>query len=484
MQGDGSDRTGLYVVSEPFKAQYQQESKQDGKIQEKEGYFAYRIDFEVETQAGRFYAGTDRLRPWVFVRISCQRYAHEPLTRNNYGRDISVLTRIQEPRLAGALVDGTLVRVRAGKRGGNQYVWLNDLPELLAEAHARPLVDIGEFVEGGPGQYGVSAKTQDPYGDEYYLVHAEGYKYERRNHAVKTGFHFDERQEIIRELFRVFKGMLVPDKKLTADQPIPAGMALPAAMRHFKAWHLTAKQQRKRDEAKTVVMELPPRKPRKASAQEQLHQRLRQTMLGLQAEQQAQLMLVYREKSTGDIMAQQVRKALLLTSEEPFPRWLAVTHVLIGEAELLAPLEPSPEKVSKAQRNKHFRLQNETKRQAWQHLLEGAKMTQAQAVFAFIEIGEKVKGVQSEQRGIRAAVREAAARLGIASQMLQRADYRSKAPGSFSWGDQSRVGNAALDLLIRQPRPIAGAAQRSLCEGWYTAAGGRAAECGGPLPAP
>ncbi len=78
VQGSSSSRIGLHLVSQPFKANYIEEKKNNEDItyQEKEGYFAYRLDFHAQTQAGRF-NNTGYLKPWIFLHLSCQRYAHE-----------------------------------------------------------------------------------------------------------------------------------------------------------------------------------------------------------------------------------------------------------------------------------------------------------------------------------------------------------------------------------------------------------------------
>ncbi|BAY67591.1 pPIWI_RE module domain-containing protein [Anabaena sp. FACHB-709] len=67
-QGDGSGRTGLFLVSQPFVAFYLDEN---GK--ERTGYFVYRLDFRLQTQAGRFNE-ISQIKPWIFLHLSCQRY--------------------------------------------------------------------------------------------------------------------------------------------------------------------------------------------------------------------------------------------------------------------------------------------------------------------------------------------------------------------------------------------------------------------------
>lgn len=105
VQGDGSTRTGLHLASQPFKATYI-----DDNDNEREGYFAYRLDFYVQTQAGRFNS-EGHLKPWIFLHLSCQRYAHEPLVDANHGRDISILIGMNQARLDNYPTDSTFVLI-------------------------------------------------------------------------------------------------------------------------------------------------------------------------------------------------------------------------------------------------------------------------------------------------------------------------------------------------------------------------------------
>lgn len=456
VQGDASNQAGLYVVSRPFRGHYLQVDKATGEAHPKEGYFAYRIDFKVETQAGRFYENSQHLRPWLFLRISCQRYGHRPLSGDNFGRDLSVLTSSNQPRLPHAKTDGTLVRLQAGtRRGESDYQWLDELRELLEEANARALVPAEEVLRKQPGAYGVEGDTHDAQGDEYYVVHAEGYKYEKKNHSIKTGFHFDEHRDLLDQLLAVLNGVLLPDTPLPADMPLSTGIALPAALRPFKSVRGTAlRQHQPAPPASTALTKT--RQAAKPSMQAQLHSRLSETMLGLAPGQQAQLLLVYREKSTRDIMVQQVRRTLLLAADEEFPAWLAVTEVLITDATLLDHHEKCGKQAKRPERKAHYRRQHELKREAWKALLQPYRSAAAHGAFAFIEIGEPTV---DEPRKIRGAVREACARLGISSQMLHTAKYakrKGELTTEFGWDVQSRVANASLDLLIRQPGVLAG----------------------------
>ena len=135
--GNTNSRTGLYLVSQTFKGFYVDENDK-----EKTGYFAYRLDFNVETQAGRFNA-EGNLKPWIFLHLSCQRYAHEPLKEANYNQNISVLVGMNKSRLSGYEQDSTLVRLVVDNSSSNDnFDWKYILPELLADFKARNLEDV------------------------------------------------------------------------------------------------------------------------------------------------------------------------------------------------------------------------------------------------------------------------------------------------------------------------------------------------------
>jgi hypothetical protein len=454
VQGGGGDRTEIYVVSQPFRACYQPEKSQydEAMPAEKEGYFAYRLDFEVETQAGRFYDDSNRLKPWLFMRLSCQRYGHQALTRENFRRNVSVLTGLHTPRLADAPLGSgpaTLVRLQLGKSYG-QWEWQFQLPELLEDASAR-LLPAPELLVENPAIYGIEGPPRDPATDEFYLIHAEGYGYETargRGHALKAGFHLDERRAVLRQVLHLLGGRLRPDKPMPADtHPLPKGGQVPAAMRTSKFFNGKAKGEWRKAAQQVVA----PLESTSVTA-DNFHRRWRQALRQVQPDAPAQLLLVYREESTLALMKQQVQKALLLPPGQ-VPTWLNVVEVPITDPTLLAEYEKYDADLHTGTKQQHYARQHTLKRQAWKVFLQENTQENQPARFAFIE-GLKKDGLE-EARHIKGAVRAACASLGIASQRLRRADF-GKDGKSFSFGAQSRGGNAAFDLLVRQPGVLGG----------------------------
>ncbi len=454
VQGGGGDRTEIYVVSQPFRARYQPEKSQydEEMPAEKEGYFAYRLDFEVETQAGRFYEGSNRLKPWLFMRLSCQRYGHQALTRENFRRNVSVLTGLHTPRLAGAPLGSgpaTLVRLQLAKSYGH-WEWQFRLPKLLEEAQAR-LLPTAELVINNPADYGIDGPPRDPAGDRFYLIHAEGYGYETargRGHTIKTGFHLDERRAVLRQVLKLLDGRLRPDNPVPADtHPLPVLSKVPAAMRTIKFLNDKAKGERRRAVAESAGLP-PPDSATALSFQQRWRQALRQALPNAPA----QLLLVYREENTLALMRQQVRKALLLPPGQ-LPAWLNVVEVPITDPALLTEYEKYDADLHPGTKQDHYARQHTLKRQAWEVFLQAHVRDDQPARFAFIE--SLKKDCPEEARHIKGAVRAACARLGIASQRLRKADFGQDGE-SFSFGVQSRGANAAFDLLVRQPGVLGG----------------------------
>jgi hypothetical protein len=190
VQGGGSSKTGLHLVSYPVKVSYISKNDKDNSEQEKEGYWAYRLDFHVHTQAGRF-NNIGHLKTWVFLHLGIQRYADESLVENNFGRDISILMGMNTARIDKYPVDSTLVKLKVDNSNNE---WKEPLPELLTALKARHLIEPQE-IANNPAQYGNLDNADNWNQDEYYVNHAEGYKYKKEgqkgrghNHNVKTGF--------------------------------------------------------------------------------------------------------------------------------------------------------------------------------------------------------------------------------------------------------------------------------------------------------
>ncbi|MEH2330111.1 pPIWI_RE module domain-containing protein [Nostoc sp.] len=438
VQGGGLSKVGLYLASKPFKANY---TDKYGK--EREGYFAYRLDFNVETQAGRF-NNNGNLKPWIFLHLSCQRYPHEPLLDGNYGRDISVLMGMNKARLSDYEVDSTLVRLVIENNGKEkENLWRLQLPELLASFKARAL-EQPENILNNPATLGnLNNSTKWGDRDEYYLIHAEGYGYEhekhKRGHSIKTGFSFLERGDIIARVLEPLKGVLIPDNPIQSDIPAPSGKKVPLAMRDYEFIS----------------------RPRKG---QQLYQQIATDAIyrALQGKPM-HIFLIYRKQDTCETVYQQLRDVFLLNENQDFPAHITVSKILIDNAKLLEIFNTDglkPKDGSKFDRR--MRDEHQAKRDLWRTFLQERAIPlinfeTAPHCLAIIEIGRiKTKGVLLQQN-IKGAIREACVREGISSQMIQpvqpkpseKEDDEDKSP-AYSKQTKGRVMNAVLDGTLRQ----------------------------------
>ncbi|BAT56546.1 unknown protein [Nostoc sp. NIES-3756] len=444
VQGGGSGKVGLYLVSKPFQSNYTDDS---GK--EKEGYFAYRLDFNVETQAGKF-NHKGNLQSWIFLHLSCQRYAHEPLSDGNYGRDISVLMGMNKARLSDYEVDSTLVRLVIDNNGkDNENFWRLQLPELLAAFKARPL-EQPENILNNPavvGNLDNTVKWGDK--DEYYVVHAEGYKYQheksKRGHGIKTGFSFLERGDIVARVLELLNGVLIPDKPMQPDIPAPSGTKVPLAMRDYKF----------------ISQSRTKRQPYQQIATNAIYRALQGKSM--------HIFLIYREQDTYEVVYQQLRNVFLLNDNEDFPPHITVSKILIDNAELLEKFNTNGLRPKDGSRfDEQIRDQHQKKRELWRKFIQQTitpriNLETNTHCLAIIEIGQiKTKGVLPQQN-IKGAIREACVREGISSQMIQTVkpklndteDNEDKSP-SYSKLTKGRVMNAVLDGTLRQTGALYG----------------------------
>ncbi|MEH2162255.1 MAG: RNaseH domain-containing protein [Nostoc sp.] len=458
VQGDGSGRTALFTVSQPFLAPYTDEY---GK--EREGYFVYRLDFRVQTQTGRFNQN-GKLKPWIFLDLSCQRYAHEPLIETNYGRDISVLMGMNEERLSGYDVDSTLIRLTIDNSAReDSKPWKLQLPNLLAAFKARAL-ETTENILGNPAVYGNLDNNSNWNKDEYYLVHAEGYKYEhenhKRGHSIKPGFSLQESGDIIAQVLNILNGILIPDDLMQSDIPVPSGQKTPLAMRDYEdiSKPLTfTKQQKEKLSEEDIQQRLDKRRKERQTI---ITDAIGRALQG----KPIHLSILWRERDTYDVTIQNLRDAFLLNEEEDFPEHIKVSPVWIDNQNLLKPLDTAGYAPKDRQEfDKQIRNQHQMKLDAWRDFLRQKVIVSIDSTikpycFAIIEIGQtKKKGVHPKQ-SIYRAVREACVLEKISSQMVQTVKPKSseKEDGStnilpsYSKKTEGRILNAVLDVTLRQ----------------------------------
>lgn len=447
VQGGSGDRIGLFLVSQPFKADFF-----DGEFH-REGYFAYRLDFKVQTQAGRFNE-EGYLKPWIFINLSCQRYAHEPLIEPNYDRDISILLGMNKSRLSDYdyEIDSTLVRLvvdNKNRKKDENLPWKLQLPELLSAFKARPLETPTEIF-ANPLEYGNFGKTDDWDRDEYYIVHAEGYKYEsnettekgkkkKKGHSLKHGYSFKERGDLTARIFELLEGVLIPDTALESDLLTPKGTTTPMAMRNFE-WL-------SKSNSKKILA------GRKKIVADSISRALDGSVMNI--------FIIHYEQDTYTLVYQKIREAFFLEDSDNFPENVTVQSIPISPNlfHILNPLDVN-------KKDDDFRDFFEKRLQEWRKLLADRLPKERYNCFAIVEkIFRKKQGIHPTQ-DIYGLMREACDLENIDSQMVrkvnpQKAENSQKqeevnSKPSYGKPTQGRVQNAVLDLVLRHTGSLYG----------------------------
>lgn len=109
----------------------------------------------------------------------------------------------------------------------------------MAAFKARSLIKPQEILNN-PTEYG-NLDNQIWNKDEYYIIHAEGYKYREEGqkgsgheHHINTGFSLRERANITSKVLQLLDGVLIPDRPMECDIIAPPGTKMPLAMRDYE----------------------------------------------------------------------------------------------------------------------------------------------------------------------------------------------------------------------------------------------------------
>jgi hypothetical protein len=467
---DSPDR--LCIVSNPLPVSFIRKTRFN--VQERDGFFAYKLEFHIQTQTGR-------PQPWVHVFLRCQRYAHMPLTRNTRGNDITLLVGMNQARVNGWDIDTTLVRLRANRAVGQRANWLDSLPMLLANFGARSL-DVPSAIYQNPQSFWKS--EENPAKDEYYIVHTEGYRYDRyrSGHSVMTGFGLAERSEIIDQTCCTLLGqVLQPDTFLEPDTPIFT-QEIPRALWNFSDLADPPKPLTKAQARKQGIPESQISQHREQENQRQRRERQFIPVEGVQRAlrgKQLLILIVYRTEDTREALHQQLREAFLLNEGDALPSNVTVSaHPILADG-LWQPLDsgslsPAIRNTPRSLRpsdcpdnfdsqwNTQIRRAHNQKMQAWHDFLRQVKRSAIQdrldennfCLAALIELPkETVDDEFHESQSIKGAVREACAREKILSQMIHSVSWttnRQTTERILPGKEKGRTQNAVQEIVNRQ----------------------------------
>lgn len=460
VQGGSSGKIGLHLVSKSFKASYIEKSKGENDEEEKEGYFAYTLNFYLHNQAGRFNR-KGNLKPWIFLHLGIQRYADESLVGNNFGRDISILIGMNTARIDNYPLDSTLIKLKVDNSNNK---WKEQLPDILAAFNARPLTEPQEILNKPVKHGNLDNKKWNK--DEYYLIHTEGYKYKEEGkkgqghrHSIKTGFSLKERANITSKVLQLLNGVLIPDKPIECDIKAPSGKKMPLAMRDY--------------DFISKDLYFPPAKREKLGLEEVTKQQqenlqnrkniINQSFIRSLDNKPIYLFIVYQEEHTKKLVNQQLRESLLLKEGDEFPEYIIVEDILIDDETLLKRIPVTGLASVNKKFHEEIRKGHTKKRQSWQkfiqkNLINKVKNKNNVNIFAIIEIKKfpKTKGIDPRQNNIRAVIREACVLENINSQMIYTVMPTKKDDTVYSAETRGRTLNAVLDITLRHTATLYG----------------------------
>ncbi|BAY67588.1 MAG TPA: hypothetical protein DEF48_12145 [Nostoc sp. UBA8866] len=246
---------------------------------------------------------------------------------------------MNEERLSGYDIDSTLIRLTIDNNGREESKqWEFQLPNLLSAFKARSLQSSSDILLN-PIKYNNLQNRPDWKKDEYYIVHAEGYKYKhessKRKHSIKPGFSLQERGDIVNQVLQLLDNVLIPDEPIQTDIPTPSGQNTPLAMRDYKFISqpktITKQQKEKLSQDKIQELVAKHHQERKIIIANAIQRVLTGKFM--------YIFLLWRERDTHDIVYQSLRDVFLLNEDEDFPDYIKLLSVWIDNDKLLKPLD-------------------------------------------------------------------------------------------------------------------------------------------------
>jgi hypothetical protein len=369
-----------------------------------EGFFAYKLEFNLQTQAGR----SD---PWLFLSLHIQRYGSEALTRDNQPRRIAILSAANRARLDNFPVDSTLAKLQISGGIGDPR-WDSDLAEILQRIGATALRNPADVL-ADPRRYWRSPDSRSNYvEDEYYVIHAEGYDYDDAGsgHQLEAGSSMVERAELFEAAAVEHLPMLVPDRPLQPDKPAPSGQKRPRAMRDFEFMSRTNLAP---DEVENVV---------------------RRALRG----EEILVAILWHHEDTLRGVREALCRAFQLQPGQPFPANVCLIDAYIEYA-LLEGLESEKGQFDKS---RHERIRG------WRNFLQ-TNLPRHSNHFAIVELLDRKRSWQ-----VKGAARTACAQEGITSQMVQPVRLREDSAGKVVYlggrgRHRHRAESVAREIALR-----------------------------------
>lgn len=414
-------KNGFYLISQP--------------ILYKDDYFAYRLDFNIETQAG-YIDQNNQLKPWIFASLSIQRYITNQY-KGDFKRDNSILVGFNREHFDNTWNKPTTTLVRLSAEGTQ---WADKTEQLLNKYMVKPLIEPDELFQQ-PMHYGNYDSSEIFKQNEYYIVYAEGRKFgERaRKHQANTGTSLRERSQIMSSVLFLLQDWLEISPPYEKDMQNPQNTF---ALRDYDYMI----------------------KNTKASLKHASWQNMLQTSLRSSGCDSLHIALLYRSEEFLFWAKKQVEEALMDTGNIS----VSVSFSKI-EPSLYMPLDagqydPQMMFLRADQRPPNFtkgwyaqmRLSYPKKRDEWRNFLNSIPWQPNSRRMVLIdstgEKGEKGKGIPDSQK-IKGAIRDACNQEGIASQFIVgnlAVNTEETGEKKLSSNSIGTLKNAVLDLILRQ----------------------------------
>jgi hypothetical protein len=419
---DGGNN-GLHLVSQP--------------IPFEDDFFAYRLDFSVQTQAGYVdVKGKDRF--WVFAHLSIQRYIPHHYRGGDKDRNISILVGPNLETFSGRWDDDTTL-IRLGVEKEN--FWEHGVGDLL-NAFANTSLPQPSEILANPYAYGNYAGKTSANSNEYYVVYAEGRKFgdgKGRGHQLHTGTSLRERSQIMEGVLALLNGWLVTSPPLERDIQNPKNTF---ALRDYE-YMIDSKRKNNQQQIESWRGAL-------------------ETSLKNSGCDHAHIVVLYRSDLFREWAETQINEALMGVDSGESP--LATVTFEPLQPLLYTPLNPGsldeadfwkPKNEKSKDFNKQWKKQKPAsyaaKRDQWRERLQEVEwQPNARRLLLIDSTGEN--GTPDERK-IKGAVRDACVREGVSSQFIVgdfKLDSRAKFAGRLDGKSSGRLQNAVLDLLLRQ----------------------------------
>jgi hypothetical protein len=396
-----------------------------------EGFFAYKIDFNLQTSAGKD-------KPWMFISLHAQRYGHEAFTKDNSPRRVSVLVGANRARLDDFPVDSTLVKLQI-TGGINNPEWDDSLPELLDYIRVVTTLEQPLNIFTNPQSYWRPIGADTDYNkDEYYLVHAEGYGYgeDSEGHELEAGFSMTESAAVFESILTEHLTFLEPDKQLIPDPTSsPSGKQLPFAMRDYSVW--ANKPSMKPKEWGTLGERRQEQHERYLQQRGEYQVIIEETIQRALREEKMLILILWHNESTRDGICLALREAFLLNPNNNFPLNVMIIDRHVDRS-LLNALDTSNQRYAKA----HHELMRK-----WQEFLQQQQLPAPLNYFAIVEM-------LNDSWGVKGATREACVKENITSQMVRTIRMKADKNGNLIYlggrgNHEHRSNSVAREITLR-----------------------------------